>query len=325
VKDLRTVMVSEMPKTTIDDVSDKIRTLANTPLFIDNIKRHQFNWDLTWAAMDTIEDTELAITSFTKSKAGNDQGAEYLRIYGLFQAIFMQQDAVRNLAEGLNLPEIDISAYAEASEVREMRNKYFGHHKYKRNGSTSYHGISRMTVGGDSVTAWTYPNFSTEEINLKNAITVNQKYILNSLKEVLTNMDKKKSEYANTIKDKLSIDKQSYAFEKIFSWVYGETADRCVMTGAGLRIIDASLTSLETGLNLRYENLSGLGDVERTIKKSKYLLTVINDLFANNPTGMGGDFDAEIYVESLQNCFDELIGISVEVNAEFEQSTSENK
>ncbi|HSW92048.1 MAG TPA: hypothetical protein VLG09_05365 [Candidatus Saccharimonadales bacterium] len=306
-----------MVKVTVNDICGDIRRLANTPVFIQNIKRHRFNWDLTWAAMDTIEDTELAINSFADSKSKGGRGVEYLRIYGLFQAIFMQQDAVRNLAEGLSLPGLNITTDAEASEVREIRNKYFGHHKYQRKGITTYHGISRMTVGDDSITAWTYPNFSTEDINLKNAVEANEKYISKSLESVLVNMKKKKSEYVSKIKDQLSEDKQSYAFEKIFSWVYGETADRCVMTGAGLRVIRSSINELEVGLKARYEDLSGIGDLERTIKKTLYILDILDKLFKNNPNGMGGDFNSEIYVESLDNSFSELIDICIEANVEF--------
>ncbi|MGB4844144.1 MAG: hypothetical protein WBP16_06750, partial [Ferruginibacter sp.] len=88
---------------TVDALCHEIRELANQPIFIQNVNRHGFNWDLAWAAMDMIEDTELAISSFLGNKAGENQGAEYLRVYGLFQAIFMQQDAVRNLAEAFSV------------------------------------------------------------------------------------------------------------------------------------------------------------------------------------------------------------------------------
>lgn len=311
-----------MAKRIVDEVCQEIRSIASRAIFIQNIKRHGFNWDLTWAAMDTIEDTELAINSFLSGKSNNDQGSEYLRVYGLFQAIFMQQDAVRNLAEGLNSPKINISTDPAASEVREMRNKYFGHHKYKRNGITTYHGISRMTVGSSFITAWTYPNFSTEDINLKEAIEVNKKYVSKSLKDILENMKKKKIDYAAKIKDKLSEDRQTYAFEKIFSWVYGDTADRCVMTGAGLRIIRSSINEVEAGLKARYENLAGIGDLERTIEKSRYVLDTLDRLFKENPNGTKGDFHTEVYVEALDHAFSELIDICTEANSEFKQENS---
>lgn len=313
-------MVKRMSERTVDDICRDIRDLANCPVFVQNIRRFDLNWDLVWAAMDMVEDTELAINSFEHNGVSSNPGAEYLKVYGLFQAMFMQQDAVRNFAEGFRLPEVNIADDTDAAEVREVRNKYFGHHKYRRNGVTTYHGIARMTVGSGSITAWTYPNFSTENIRLKDAIKVNQDYIEKALEEVLVNMKKKKSDFTKSITEKLSEDRQNYAFEKIYSWVYGNTADRAAMTGAGLSIVRESINKLEEGLRERYESLSGLGDVERTIKKARFALDNLDTLFADNPNGMDGDFNTEIYVDSLQSSFNELIDISKEINTEFADS-----
>jgi hypothetical protein len=162
----------------IDDQIHQLRTLAAEPVFIENIKRHGLNWDLLWAAVDTIEDTQLAIDAY---EVGTDeqlkQGEEYLKVYGLFQTMFVQQDAIKHIAEGLKLPKVSIWDDSEASAVRTIRNKYFGHHKHtNKDAPTTYHGISRMTVGTGTIKAWTYPNFSTEEINIKDAISANAKY-----------------------------------------------------------------------------------------------------------------------------------------------------
>jgi len=71
------------------------------------------------------------------------------------------------------------------------------------------------------------------------------------------------------------------------------------------RLSEAGIDELESGLNERFENLSGVGDAERTIQKSRYILDTVDVLFTDNPTGMNGDFNAEVHVESLQNSFTE--------------------
>lgn len=311
-------MAKKQPSSrSVDDICREIRDLANTAVFIQNIKRHGFNWDLTWAAMDTIEDTQLAIGSFEIDSESKDTGKEYLKVYGLFQAIFMQQDAVKNLAEGLNLAKVDIATDSKASAVRELRNKYFGHHKYQRNGATTYHGVARITVGNNSISAWTWPKFSTEEINIKESIESNTTYIVKTLEEVLSGMQKKKSDYTRKVTTKLSEDKQSYAFEKIYSWVYGNTSDRAAMTDFGLRTLADSLKKIEQGLKQRYEKLDGIGDVRRTLDKAYYALDVVEKLYKDKPDGANGDFNAEIHVDSLRDSHDEIIDICVEVNKEF--------
>jgi len=60
-------------------------------------KSHQDKWNTLCAAMDTIGDATLAIQDFQTDGVGSRQGEKYLRLYGLFQAIFLQQDAIREL------------------------------------------------------------------------------------------------------------------------------------------------------------------------------------------------------------------------------------
>jgi hypothetical protein len=319
VKGLKTVTEEKMVTRTVDDISREIRDLANTSLFIENIKPHGFNWDLTWAAMDMIEDAQLAIQSYQEGGISSDQGMEYLKVYGLFQAIFMQQDATGNLAEGLALPIPSIASDVEAGDVREIRNKYFGHHKYKRKGKTTYHGISRMSVGGGSITAWTWPNFSTEEVNLKNAIAVNEKYIKHELESILNGMKEKAKSFKSKLPNPLSEDNQSYHFGKIYSWIYGNNRDKSVMAEASVASVNAALDELESGFKERYENFSGVGDLERVFGKARHALEAIEELLKANSNGMNGDFDAEIYIDSLNSSFGEIIDIAIETNSEFRE------
>lgn len=80
---------------------------------------------------------------------------------------------------------------------------------------------------------------------------------------------------------------------------------------------EITVDDLEAGLTERYENLSGIGDIERIIKKSRYALDVLDELFVSNPNGMDGDFNAEIHADSLNASFGDLINASIEINAEF--------
>lgn len=306
-----------MSKKSIEDLCQEIRNLASSSIFINNIKRFDLNWDLIWAAMDTIEDTSLAIQAYKSGSNSSNQGAEYLEIYGLFQAIFMQQDAVKNFAEGFKLKKIDVSTDPAASEIRELRNKYFGHHKYQRRGVTTYHGISRITVGEESIMAWTYPNFSTEYINLNQSIITNRKYIINSLNLILNEMEKKKMDYLKKFSDQLSEDKQGYAFEKLYSWVYGDTSHRAVMADFSLRTVKQEVDYIEKGFRERYDNIKDIGDAERTIEKTRFALNRLEKFLLELPNGAKGDFEVEIYADSLSLSFNNLILLCVDVNKTF--------
>ena len=91
-----------------------------------------------------------------------------MEVYGLFQAIFLQQDAIVDLAAALDLSAIEPFDDPDFSGVRDLRNRFFGHpseHKWKK--TTTHHGLTRLTVTSDEITGWTRdPRFSTEAISM---------------------------------------------------------------------------------------------------------------------------------------------------------------
>lgn len=318
VKDSKNVMVKSIKS--IEELSRELRNIANKNIFLSNIKRHGLNWDLIWAAADTIEDSELAIQSYTSTKANSGVGSEYLKIYGLFQAMFMQQDAVMNLAEGLNIEKIDLNSDSRASGVREIRNKYFGHPTDKTIKGTkgkTYHGISRMSVGDDVIDAWTYPNFSSETININESIETNRRFIEMAMKKINLNLIRKSDEFKHSIDSEIEINQQSYAFEKIWSWVYATDSQKANMAEFGIATIKSELTKIKEAIDLRYEDIAGIGDYKRLMEKSAFLIKSIEETIRSNPNGASGEFEAEIYVEALHKNYKELLDYCKEINNEF--------
>jgi hypothetical protein len=101
-----------------------------------------------------IGDAQLAIDAFNRKPVS--EGQRYLEVYGLFQAFFLQQDAIVNLAAALKLSEIKVFEDPGFSVVRPLRNRYFGHpSKHDWAKLTTYHGLTRVTVTSDEITGWT--------------------------------------------------------------------------------------------------------------------------------------------------------------------------
>src|SRR5574341_1663312 len=57
------------------------------------------------SSLDVIQDTEQAIAAFSAKEFGDSKAAHYLAVYGLLQALFVQQDAVTHLCEALTINE----------------------------------------------------------------------------------------------------------------------------------------------------------------------------------------------------------------------------
>jgi hypothetical protein len=85
-------------------------------------------WNIACVAMDTIEDTLLAIQDYEVSEENNSFGSRYLQLYGLLQAVFLQQDAIKYLLNvlGGNFDREKDSLVAW-NELRDLRNLTVGH------------------------------------------------------------------------------------------------------------------------------------------------------------------------------------------------------
>ncbi len=88
------------------EIFDKISTIRR---HINNPRKQYYllqdlkKWNKLCCSLDVIEDAQNAINFYLNSDHPNESGAKYLYIYGLFQAIFLQQDAVYHTSNVLGL------------------------------------------------------------------------------------------------------------------------------------------------------------------------------------------------------------------------------
>jgi len=91
------------------------------------------DWSFICVAMDVVGDAALAIGHFLQfSLSGptkiNDVGENYLRLYGLLSATYIQQEAVLKLFRLMNCPMSSaIRAEIETLEIRVLRNQLASH------------------------------------------------------------------------------------------------------------------------------------------------------------------------------------------------------
>lgn len=126
-------------------LSEKLRAYTykwNTELYEQLYKNHPDEWSGICAAMDILDDTCLAIEDYESHGIGNSDNEKYLRLYGLLQGVFLQQDSIRYLYKdfvGTSLAPTPDSAWAE---IRDLRNLTVGHPIEKKNGQ----GITRCFI-----------------------------------------------------------------------------------------------------------------------------------------------------------------------------------
>ena len=135
-----------MTAATIHELSQTVRDTIFDPL-VEHIflESNSLRYQVT-SCLDTIEDAQMAIDVFRLLDPSSDQadkGSLYLAIYGVFQGVILQQDALMNLAKALCFP-FRIADFPVLEEVREIRNRIVGHPtSYKRKRTESYYAISK--------------------------------------------------------------------------------------------------------------------------------------------------------------------------------------
>lgn len=75
----------------------------------------------------TIEDCQSVVDSYKELPDFDANNAGYLKIYGLLQALYVQQDALSNLNKVTFNIAIDYKTKQELLAIRNIRNKTIGH------------------------------------------------------------------------------------------------------------------------------------------------------------------------------------------------------
>jgi hypothetical protein len=107
----------------------QFRDLINSErsLFFEHLDKSG-KWFLLCSAMDVIDDTTLAILAFEKEDHPEAEvGLGYLKLYGLLQAMYLQQNALITIGKCID-KKIDIEkGYPGLSEIRNVRTYIAGH------------------------------------------------------------------------------------------------------------------------------------------------------------------------------------------------------
>lgn len=209
-----------MYKTNIYKLTEEFKRIFSSNSRLQTHLIENYNWSQLNISLDVIEDTDLAITSFANENFPHDDGLKYLWIYGLFQALFIQQDATKHLAETLYGEKgVYEKRLNPIKYIKEIRNKAVGHpseHEIKGSKKSNpkkftYHRIGRITINQQSFTLVSFDNSATapdnnriefEEIQIDKLLTDQLTIIEESLKEFINKiqkiLDELKSKYKGT-------------------------------------------------------------------------------------------------------------------------------
>jgi len=213
---------------TVQDQIKQIREYINDPHKHYRLRQNKPLFSQLCSSLDVIGDTEQAITAFESEEFGDSTASHYLAVYGLIQAIYVQQDAVNNLCEALAIPE-NTKNYPKLEENRYIRHETVGHPTKKdkpKSKPISYHHISRASLGPtgfDMLSLYNDGTFSHKHINISDLVSEQKKYIsaiLSTLTGRLKTEEKAHKEMFRMEKlVNLLPHGMDYEFEKVFDGI----------------------------------------------------------------------------------------------------------
>lgn len=280
----------------------RIRDLVNISRVIKRItpkakERAQLN-----SALDLLSDNLEAIDDYLNIDWPESEGALFLLIYGVLQALILQQDAVQAVASvcGISCP-LDQALM----DIRELRNNSSGHPTLRDKGDykNTSHSITRISLEHGRYQLVSSQANSADcdfkEIDLFAIIKLQQELILAALRTITNALVKEDTEHKKRFRAVklaaiLSLFLDTYTISKLF-----ESIERTDIRPQAKSHIDSLINALSTFKNALLERgeLSSLWEAE--IGYLEYPLNQLQSYFSGAPENRLNDQDARIFVSYL--------------------------
>ena len=310
-----------MEKIKIDDYCTEISEVCNHPwkrklLFSDRVI-----WNKLWSSIDTIQDTQLAIDSYLNLDDFNAINGGYLFVYGLMQALNIQQNAANDLLEALFNRKINYKKdYPDLYKIREQRNNAVGH-PTKRGNDKSFHYINRSSVkkSGFELASY-YPKSGQrskfEKIDILNCIKVQDELIVGILTEIMEKLKSDFKKHKNKFKGERLCDLITSDFGYNLSKLYENVPRDYPLVKINFNIIFKSYKTIKEGINQRYSSIEALPGLHYTTQKLDYIFKRLKkDLI---DVKIKDEFELSIFIDALKNNFSELHEMIKEIDEEFQ-------
>jgi hypothetical protein len=310
-----------------------IREFIQHPRRLDPIIQKKPSWYMLTAAMDVVSDTESAIVSYERGEF-RDKGTLYLVIYGLLQAMYLQQDALRNMVHALEGSEVyKLDTEPEAMWIRQIRNDSVGHPtkqgttKPRKDGALNEqtsHSIVQHSMRKEHYTLLRSSNLadtSFVDINVLELIEKNRVLAIRILARTKANFEAIEMEHrANFKGEKLASifhPTMSYQFEKVFEGINNPSCGRHPYGQMSLEVVVKYFNDFKAALQKR-GILNESGHLHYNLDEAEYALSELTNYY--NGAGLLTDKRAAlIFNHFAQHKMRELERIAKEIDEEYEE------
>ncbi len=211
-------------------------------------------------------------------------------VYGVLQGIFLQQDALKDLANALHFP-FRIGDYQDLKTIRDIRNQIVGHPtNYSRGKSESYFRINRISLSLDEFDVLEFNRLDGQRqiasVNITQLLIDNEKLVVKAMKDLRnkleTDIRKHKSQFrGKPLAD--CIDKSlSYMCEKVRAGASASNDEFARHSaGAALKTIEHTLRDLCKALCERGKRPKDWAGVDLIWDELQYPMKALRAFYLN--------------------------------------------
>lgn len=188
-------------KNKILESTDNIRQLLAKEHKFNEIRQDKIEFNRCHSSLDVIEDTQEAISYYKNNELLDNIGYKYLVIYGLFEAFYVQQQAVIDFTKAIFGKKIKIERYKNIYQIREYRNDIAGHPTLRDRDPKQSTYLNRNTL---EKIGFSYQESNQDkfiEVNIIKCIEEQEKWVLEILKEYIENLKEIEFEHYKKFKD----------------------------------------------------------------------------------------------------------------------------
>lgn len=311
----------------MDKYTERIRDIINKARKKHLLMKNLRLWFQLCSSIDVIEDSDLAIDAYRNNKLGESKDILYLLVYGLLQALFLQQDAVFDLCESLGFSNKK-KEYPKLMRIRDIRNAATGHPTKKKEHKsklTSNHFISRVTLTTSHFELLSHHargDSTITGINIFELINDQKESLSEILKEVIDKMEKEEKDH----KEKFKNEKLVAVFPSTLGYYFGkisESIGKKDFSGFGdshLDLISEILVKFKDALGNRDMELDAYGSIKDLYECIEYPIDKLKKYFQcieSNKETLFNEKDAHIYLFFIRKKVDILKKIAAEIDEDY--------
>jgi len=315
-----------MPET-VDDVTRTVRDLINNPRRLALLIRDEpAAFSQVCSALDTLGDTECAVSAYDQAPNGTNAGQNYLLIYGILQVLFVQQDAAKDLAKALGVSHIEDP---DLRDIRTTRNLSIGHptgHVLKKQRSFNVIDRGSMTKAGFNLRTRFADGTPPREqwVDVPAIIGRQRERICRLVSTVIAELESREREHRMTFRgtrlQEVLPGVLDYYFEKMYQAVRDATPEFGAMH---VRLVQQAVDELERLVKER-DTAGGWDSFGYEFEQIRYPLAELLVYFTPNGDRRLRAQDADIFISFAQARMHSLRVMAAEVDAEYVRDPTED-